>query len=145
MTPTLPPQEIQALDNLQPGDIVEHPKWGIGSIIQRSGQGEHTKLIVAFPEADGNGQKKLLAKVARLKKIEDKPVASPEPVEGAVVEEEKKPRSAEGAEEAEEEDDDDDDDTLLPVEVDDDDDEEEELSKSAKNAKDDDWENETED
>lgn len=149
-------QTFADLDALQPGDLVEHPKWGIGSIITRSGQGEHTKLVVAFPEADGNGQKKLLARAARLRKIEDsKPASAPEPVaeeqdEDVVEVEKAKPAAAAaaatggavpaaGAAEGEEEEEDDDDDDLLPLEVDEDDEEDLPTRKKA-----DDWEEEPE-
>jgi len=49
------------------GDQVKHPKWGVGTILFKSGTGEHAKVVVVFPE---EGQKKLLVKKAHLKKVE---------------------------------------------------------------------------
>jgi hypothetical protein len=102
-------QEPQLFDEFQVNDLVEHPQWGIGSIIHRSGRGEHTKLVVTFPELEGNGQKRLKAAFAKLKKIEDSK-------EREAEEEAEKQRAEEVAEEkkaadenAEESDDDDDD------------------------------------
>ena len=53
-------------DELQVGDRVSHPKFGEGQIMQRSGAGEDTKLIVTFAE---EGEKNLMAKYAKLKKM----------------------------------------------------------------------------
>jgi len=47
------------------GDQVEHPKWGVGTVLFKSGSGENAKVVVVFPE---EGQKKLLVRKARLKK-----------------------------------------------------------------------------
>jgi hypothetical protein len=51
----------------QAGDKVRHPKFGEGQIIQRSGTGENTKFVVKFVE---EGEKRLLAKFAKLKRIQ---------------------------------------------------------------------------
>lgn len=51
---------------IEVGDIVKHPKWGEGTVLYKTGSGEMAKLIVVFPE---EGQKKLLVKYARLKKV----------------------------------------------------------------------------
>lgn len=59
------------LDDLQVGDLVKHPKWGVGSILFRSGRGDQTKLVVNFPDLEANSQKKLKASFANLVKIED--------------------------------------------------------------------------
>ena len=48
------------------GEQVEHPKWGIGTIIYKQGAGDNQKLLVLFPE---EGQKKIQAKYAKLKKV----------------------------------------------------------------------------
>jgi len=48
------------------GEQVEHPKWGIGTIIIKQGTGGNQKLQILFPE---EGQKKLMAKYAGLKKV----------------------------------------------------------------------------
>lgn len=53
------------------GDQVQHPKWGAGTVLFRSGTGEHAKAIVAFPE---EGQKKLMLKYAKLKKTGTTPL-----------------------------------------------------------------------
>jgi DNA helicase-2/ATP-dependent DNA helicase PcrA len=50
------------------GDQVQHPKWGEGTILYKSGSGDRAKVIVIFSE---EGQKKLLVKHARLKKIRE--------------------------------------------------------------------------
>jgi DNA helicase-2/ATP-dependent DNA helicase PcrA len=49
------------------GDQVKHPKWGVGTILFKSGTRDHAKVVVVFPE---EGQKKLLVKKARLKKVQ---------------------------------------------------------------------------
>jgi DNA helicase-2/ATP-dependent DNA helicase PcrA len=49
------------------GDQVKHPKWGVGTILFKSGTGGNAKVIVVFPE---EGQRKLLVKRARLKKVQ---------------------------------------------------------------------------
>ena len=48
------------------GEQVEHPKWGVGTIIYKQGSGENQKLLILFPE---EGQKKVLASLAKLKKV----------------------------------------------------------------------------
>ncbi len=50
------------------GDKVEHRKWGIGTIVQRQGDGEDMELTIAF--AAPVGIKKLLAKFAPIKKVD---------------------------------------------------------------------------
>ena len=50
----------------EPGDRVEHPKWGPGVIIYRTSSGENSKVIVLFHK---EGQKNLMVKHAKLKKI----------------------------------------------------------------------------
>jgi hypothetical protein len=55
-------------ENFEVGDQVRHPKWGVGSILFKSGTGEATKAIVVFPE---HGQKKLLLRYAKLELIQD--------------------------------------------------------------------------
>jgi len=66
--------QVHPYDDLQAGDLVEHPKWGIGSILHRSGRAENTKLVVTFPDLENSGQeaqKKLKAAFAKLRKVED--------------------------------------------------------------------------
>lgn len=60
-------------DIFQTGDKVKHPKFGEGTIMQRSGAGDATKLVVAFAE---EGEKKLMAKYAKLKRLQ--PIESKE-------------------------------------------------------------------
>lgn len=61
-------QEIDPRDEFEIGDSVKHPKWGVGTILYKTGSGNRTKLIVIFPE---EGQKKLLMRYAKLKKIKE--------------------------------------------------------------------------
>lgn len=53
-------------EQFQLGDYVKHPKFGEGQILQRTGSGEDTKFVVSFSE---EGEKRLLAAFAKLKKI----------------------------------------------------------------------------
>jgi hemerythrin superfamily protein len=55
------------------GDKVNHSKWGIGTILYKSGSGERTKVIVLFQDV---GQKTLLVKYAKLEKLASSPVKS---------------------------------------------------------------------
>ncbi|MFN0170141.1 MAG: ATP-dependent helicase [Bryobacteraceae bacterium] len=48
----------------RPGNVINHPKYGRGTIVRREGDGEDAKLTVSFP---GHGLKKLIAKYAGLK------------------------------------------------------------------------------
>lgn len=48
------------------GDKAEHSKWGIGTVVAVSGQGEETALTLDFP---GEGVKKLMQKYAPIKKV----------------------------------------------------------------------------
>ena len=50
------------------GDQVRHPKFGIGTVLYKYGEGDSTKVDVVFAE---EGQKKLLVKYAGLKKVTD--------------------------------------------------------------------------
>ena len=55
-------------ENMEVGDQVRHHRWGVGSILFKSGTGESTKAIVVFPE---HGQRKLLLKYAKLELVQD--------------------------------------------------------------------------
>ncbi|HSW48697.1 MAG TPA: UvrD-helicase domain-containing protein [Bryobacteraceae bacterium] len=46
------------------GSVIEHPRWGRGTIVRREGEGDEAKLTVSFP---GYGLKKLVQKYAGLK------------------------------------------------------------------------------
>jgi DNA helicase-2/ATP-dependent DNA helicase PcrA len=47
-----------------PGSVVEHPRYGRGTVLRREGDGDDAKLTVTFP---GHGLKKLFEKFAGLK------------------------------------------------------------------------------
>ena len=47
-----------------PGSLVDHPRYGRGTVLKREGDGEDAKLTVTFP---GHGMKKLVEKFAGLK------------------------------------------------------------------------------
>ena len=49
----------------RPGQRVRHPKYGIGLVYQREGEGEDAKITVKF---NGFGMKKLVEKFAQLEK-----------------------------------------------------------------------------
>ena len=51
---------------LERGDKVNHPKWGAGTILYKSGSGDQCKVIVLFQDV---GQKTLAVKYAKLEKI----------------------------------------------------------------------------
>jgi hypothetical protein len=53
-------------DQIEIGDQVKHLKWGVGTVLFRSGTGTNAKAIVVFPE---EGQKKLMLRFAKLKKV----------------------------------------------------------------------------
>lgn len=59
-------------DAFEVGDQVRHPKWGVGSILFKSGSGDTSKAIVVFPE---QGQKKLMLKYAKLERLTETPEA----------------------------------------------------------------------
>ncbi len=126
--------EAHPFDAFDIGDQVKHPKWGVGTILFRSGSGESAKVIVVFPE---EGQKKLALKYAKLKKQQDsKPAVTVKDVKAAKAAEpvkdeapakdaEKKDKdavdSADEVEEANDSDDsDDEDEILLPEDVEED-------------------------
>jgi DNA helicase-2/ATP-dependent DNA helicase PcrA len=47
------------------GTVVEHPKYGTGTIVRREGEGDDAKIIVNFQR---HGMKKLVEKYAGLRK-----------------------------------------------------------------------------
>jgi len=64
---------IRQIKKIQPeqieiGDQVKHSKWGVGTVLYKSGSGDRAKAIVVFAE---EGQKKLLLKYAKLKKVKE--------------------------------------------------------------------------
>jgi DNA helicase-2/ATP-dependent DNA helicase PcrA len=46
------------------GSVIEHPRYGRGTVVRREGEGDEAKLTVSFP---GYGLKKLVQKYAGLK------------------------------------------------------------------------------
>jgi DNA helicase II / ATP-dependent DNA helicase PcrA len=58
------PQAPKAKRGMTAGAVVQHPKYGRGTILRKEGDGEDAKLTVSFP---GHGLKKLIAKYAGLK------------------------------------------------------------------------------
>lgn len=58
----------QTEEEIEIGDQVKHPKFGVGTVQYKSGSGERAKATVVFPE---EGQKKLALKYARLKRIKE--------------------------------------------------------------------------
>jgi DNA helicase-2/ATP-dependent DNA helicase PcrA len=66
--------DADSYESFQVEDRVKHPKFGEGQILQRSGFGDQTKLLVAFGE---EGEKLLLAKYAKLRRV--RPIETEEP------------------------------------------------------------------
>lgn len=88
-------------DDFQIGDQVEHAKFGVGTILFRSGSGESSKVIVVFSE---EGQKKLALKYAKLRKISEGKPRIQEHAPAVVVEKPKKQADEFEAPELEDED-----------------------------------------
>lgn len=107
---------MQDIENFDIGDKVKHPKFGTGTIVFRTGEGEKQKVTVKF--GSDVGEKKLLVSLANLKLISERPTLAPEaPVEAVPG----RTRLAKA------DDDDDDDDDVAPVAGDDDDDADDDL------------------
>ncbi|MFC4771652.1 DNA helicase PcrA [Enterococcus hermanniensis] len=53
-------------ENWNPGDKVQHKKWGIGTVVKVSGSSKDVELDIAFPQ---QGVKRLLAAFAPIEKI----------------------------------------------------------------------------
>jgi DNA helicase-2/ATP-dependent DNA helicase PcrA len=64
-SPRPAPKEPSGGGGLIPGVRVRHPKYGVGLLLRKEGQGDDAKLTVSFP---GFGQKKFIAKFAQLEK-----------------------------------------------------------------------------
>jgi DNA helicase-2/ATP-dependent DNA helicase PcrA len=61
-----PPPSIQAPRHpARTGTVVEHPKYGKGTVVRREGEGDDAKVVVIFQH---HGMKKLVEKYAGLKK-----------------------------------------------------------------------------
>ncbi len=71
--PARPPVPSKPLSNVPPpvrrgaraGTVVEHPKYGTGTVVRREGEGDNAKITVNFPRY---GLKKLVEKYAGLKR-----------------------------------------------------------------------------
>ncbi len=50
-------------DKFVPGQKVKHPKWGVGRIVNKTGEGKDLKLTLAF---DGQGLKEILVEYVKL-------------------------------------------------------------------------------
>ena len=48
-------------DGIRAGATIRHPKYGLGTVLRREGEGDDAKLTVSFP---GYGLKKLVEKYA---------------------------------------------------------------------------------
>ncbi len=59
------------------GDKVRHSKWGIGTVLMVTGNGERTKVTVMFQD----GTKMLMAQYANLEKVASAPVKRNKSVE----------------------------------------------------------------
>ena len=93
------------IENFDIGDKVKHPKFGTGTIVFRTGEGDKQKVTVKF--GSEVGEKKLMVSLANLKLISERPTlqAAPEaPVEAVPG------RARLGKAEDDEEDEDEDDD-----------------------------------
>jgi hypothetical protein len=79
-------------ESFQPGDKVRHPKFGEGTIMQRTGSGDRTKFVVAFAE---EGEKYLMAAYAKLKRVQPiETKETKEPKEEKAAKDEKPARKA---------------------------------------------------
>lgn len=126
-------------DQIEIGDQVKHPKWGVGTVLFRSGNGDKSKAIVVFPE---EGQKKLMLKFAKLKKVGSTSIKSVEKLKAESNGKPAKPAPSKNMDEDEadldlgavDKDDDEDDELLGDDEVAgfDDDDEEDEIATRSK-------------
>src|SRR5207253_7160633 len=63
--PKIPVEPPTGKKGFRPGQKVRHPKYGEGTVYQREGDGEDTKITVQFPRF---GLKKLVEKYAQLEK-----------------------------------------------------------------------------
>lgn len=66
--------EIEILDV---GDKVKHSKFGVGTVMQRFGENENQKVLVKFGAE--YGEKKLVTKIANMKRISERPTLQAAP------------------------------------------------------------------
>ena len=64
--PRVPVEEPKGKRGFRPGQKVRHPKYGEGTVFQREGEGEDSKITVQFPRF---GLKKLVEKYAQLEAV----------------------------------------------------------------------------
>jgi DNA helicase-2/ATP-dependent DNA helicase PcrA len=62
---TAPAAQPAARKGARTGMVVEHPKYGTGTVVRREGEGDDAKITVNFPRY---GLKKLIEKYAGLKR-----------------------------------------------------------------------------
>ena len=68
------------MDQFEPldiGDKVKHSKFGVGTVTQRFGETESQKVVVKF--AAEYGEKKLVTKIANMKRISERPTLAANP------------------------------------------------------------------
>lgn len=63
------------IENYEIGNKVKHPKFGTGTVVFRTGEGDKQKVTVKF--GSEIGEKKLLAGLANLKVISERPTLPP--------------------------------------------------------------------
>jgi DNA helicase II / ATP-dependent DNA helicase PcrA len=64
-TRQLPPTPPPVKRGARPGTVVDHPKYGTGTVVRREGEGDDAKITVNFPRF---GLKKLVEKYAGIKR-----------------------------------------------------------------------------
>jgi DNA helicase II / ATP-dependent DNA helicase PcrA len=62
---------METSEQVDQGDKVKHPKFGQGTVTMKLGDGENAKVIVKF--GSEVGEKKLLLKYAKLRKVGERP------------------------------------------------------------------------
>jgi len=68
---------MSSVEILDVGDKVKHPKFGTGTVILRQGDTEDQKVYVKF--GGEVGEKRLMVKFAKMKKIQERPTLSATP------------------------------------------------------------------
>jgi hypothetical protein len=71
---------MEAFEDVEVGDKVRHPKFGQGTVMHKSGTGENAKVRVKFSAEFG--EKRLVVKYAKLKRVGERPTLAAAP-EGA--------------------------------------------------------------
>ena len=68
---------MSSVEILDVGDKVKHPKFGNGTVILRQGEDENQKVFVKF--GGEVGEKRLVVKFAKMKKIQERPTLTATP------------------------------------------------------------------